>query len=60
MSQPATNVLLRCCAIFLVVVAHAFLLNLGHPASVLLGFAYAACVVLLAVAAFLLWRRTLD
>ncbi len=52
--------LTRALAITLVVIAHAFVLNLGDPASALLGGAYGASVVVLAVAAVLLWRRTMD
>lgn len=52
--------LTRALAVTFVVVAHAFLLNLAHPATVALGFAYAASVVVLAVAAVLLWRKTMD
>jgi Na+/melibiose symporter-like transporter len=51
---------MRALAITLVVVAHAFLLNLGHAATPALGFAYVACVIGLAVSAALLWRKTLD
>ncbi len=52
--------LTRALAVLLVVVAHGFLLNLGHPASTALGIAYAACVVCLAAAAWMLWRRTME
>ena len=52
--------LTRALAVALVVVAHGFLLNLGHPATTALGFAYGACVICLAVAAALLWRTTMD
>ena len=42
MRQVASKKFLgRALAVCLVVVAHAFLLNLGHPATVALGFAYA-------------------
>ncbi len=51
---------MRALAVALVIVAHAFLLNLAHPPSVAMGFAYGGSVVFLAVAAGLLWRRTLD
>ncbi len=54
------KLLTRALAVFFVVVAHAFLLNLPHPPSTALGFAYGASVVCLAVAAWLLWRRTMD
>jgi len=50
----------RALAITLVVVAHGFVLNIPHPPSTALGFAYAGSVVCLAVAAGLLWRRTMD
>lgn len=52
--------LTRALAVVLVVIAHAFLLNLGHPATTALGFAYGASVVFLAVAAALLWRKSMD
>lgn len=52
--------LTRALAVVLVVVAHAFLLNLGHPATTALGVAYGACVVVLGVAAALLWRRSMG
>ncbi len=52
--------LTRALAVVFVVIAHAFLLNLGHPATTALGFAYAASVIVLAVAAALLWRKTMD
>ena len=52
--------LARSLAVVLVVVAHAFLLNLGHPPSTTLGFAYVASFVCLAAAAGLLWYRTMD
>lgn len=52
--------LTRALAVFLVVIAHAFLLNLGHPATTALGFAYVACIICLGVAAALLWRRSMD
>ena len=55
-----TKLLTRALAVLLVAVAHGFLLNLPHPPSVELGFAYGASVVALAVAAGLLWRRTMD
>jgi hypothetical protein len=50
----------RALAITLVVVAHGFALNVPHPPSAALGVAYAGSVVCLAVAAGLLWRRTMD
>ncbi len=52
--------LTRALAVVFVVIAHAFVLNLGHPATIALGFAYAACVICLAVAAALLWRKSMD
>lgn len=54
------NLALRGLAIFLIVIAHGFAFNLGHPASVGLGVAYALCIVGLGVAAVLLFRKTLD
>ena len=55
-----TRFLLRALAIAFVVIVHAFVLNIPHPPSVELGFAYGASAVCLAVAAGLLWRRTMD
>jgi hypothetical protein len=55
-----TKLLTRALAVTLVVVAHGFLLNVPHPPSTALGVAYAGSVVCLAVAAGLLWRRTMD
>jgi len=61
MRQVASKKLLgRALAVCLLIVAHAFLLNLGHPGTVALGLAYAGCAVGLAVAAGLLWYRTMD
>ena len=61
MQQAAVmRFLARALAVTLVVIAHAFVLNLGHPATALLGIAYALSVVCLGVAAVLLWRRTMD
>lgn len=51
---------MRALAVFLVVIAHAFLLNLGHPATTALGFAYVACIICLGVAAALLWRKSMK
>jgi hypothetical protein len=55
-----TKFLTRALAVTLLVIAHGFLLNLPHPPSLASGFAYGASVVCLAVAAGLLWRRTMD
>lgn len=61
MDHAATKrFLARATAVLLVVVAHAFLLNLAHPATTALGFAYAASFVCLAAVAGLLWYRTMD
>ncbi len=59
-TAPVRKLLARATAVLLVVVAHAFLLNLGHPATTALGFAYAASVVGLAAAAGVLWYRTMN
>lgn len=59
-SAALNKFLVRALAVLLVVVAHAFLLNLGNPASTTLRFAYAASFVCLAAAAGLLWYRTMD
>ena len=56
----ARKLLARATAVLLVVIAHAFLLNLAHPASTALGFAYAVSFVFLAAAAGLLWYRTMQ
>lgn len=50
----------RALAVILVVVAHGFLLNLGHPATTALGFAYGASIICLGVAAALLWRKSMK
>lgn len=47
-------------AVLLVVVAHAFLLNVPHPPSVALGFAYGASALALIVGAWRLWCQTLS
>jgi Na+/melibiose symporter-like transporter len=46
-------------AVLLVRVAYAFLLNLPHPPSVALGFAYGASALVLIAAARWLWCQTL-
>jgi hypothetical protein len=56
----AKKLLARATAVLLVVVAHAFLLNLAHPATPALGFAYAVSFLCLALGAGLLWYRTMD
>lgn len=50
----------RALAIFLVVVTYAFLLNVPHPPSAELGVAYAASAVFLSIAAWRVWRRTME
>lgn len=55
-----TKFLVRALAVTLVVVAHAFVLNLAHPPTVGLGFAYAASAICLGAAAALLWHKTSD
>jgi len=61
MQQVASKTfLVRALAVILVVVAHAFLRNVAHPATTALGFAYAGSAVALAAAAGLLWYRTMD
>lgn len=50
----------RALAVILVVVAHGFLLSVGSPPTVALGFAYGASGVFSAAAAWMLWRRTMD
>lgn len=52
--------LTRARVVFLVVLVHAFVLNMPHPPSPALGFAYGASALCLAVAAWQLWRRTFD
>lgn len=54
------TLLTRALAVVPVVVAHAFLLNVPHPPSTALGFAYGGSAVCLAVAAWLLWSGTTD
>ena len=46
-------------AVLLVLVAYAFLLNLPHPRSVELGFAYGVSAVVLIAAAWRLWCQTI-
>jgi hypothetical protein len=50
----------RSLAVFLVVVAHAFLLNVPHPPSPALGVVYAASALCLAIAAWRLWLPTMQ
>ena len=50
----------RALAVFLVLVTHAFLLNVPHPASPALGVAYAVSALCLAIAAWRLWRPTMQ
>lgn len=46
-------------AVLLALVAYALLLNLPHPPSVALGFAYGASALVLIAAAWRLWCHTL-
>jgi len=50
----------RALAVFLVLVTHAFVLNVPHPPSPALGFAYAVSALCLAIAAWRLWRPTMG
>ena len=47
-------------AVLLVLVAYAFLLNVPHPPSVALGFAYGASALVLIAAAWRLWCKALS
>ena len=47
-------------AILFVVLTHAFVLNVAHPPSPALGVAYAISALCLAVAAWRLWRPTMQ
>lgn len=58
--SAAVEFLTRALAILLIVVAHAFLLNLPHTPSVALGVAYGASTLCSAAAAWRLWCRTFD
>lgn len=51
---------MRALAVLFIVIAHAFLLNLGRVGSTALGFAYVGSVIGLWVGAGLLWRRTMQ
>ncbi len=49
----------RALAVLLVLLTHAFLLNVPHPPSPALGVAYALSALCLAIAAWRLWRPTM-
>lgn len=56
----AVTFLTRTLSILLAVVCYAFLLNVPNPPSVVLGIAYGAAAICLAVAAWRLMARTMD
>jgi len=61
-ARPAAVVtfLQRALAVLLVILTHAFALNVPHPPSTALGVAYAVSALCLAIAAWRLWRPTMH